>query len=65
MLMAIAGLRDMSKHARDSAHLHEMHGGEDSEVEHWTLLADLWEARADELSRFRETTQNVLSAYDG
>lgn len=60
MTTAIENLRDMARHARDSAHLHDLHGGEDAEVERWTRLAGIWESRALAL----ESTQNVLSYRD-
>ena len=39
-------LRDMARRARDSAHLHDIHGGEQIEVDKWSNLAEIWEKRA-------------------
>jgi hypothetical protein len=70
MTRTIETLLDMAKHARDSAALHEVHGGEQPEVDHWRGLAARWEDRViglaavSEVSRFHETTQNVLSYLD-
>jgi acyl-CoA synthetase (AMP-forming)/AMP-acid ligase II len=51
-------LRDMAHRARDSAHLHEVHGGEEAEVEKWSKLAARWEKRAAELAKIRATSQS-------
>lgn len=36
----------MARRARDSAHLHDIHGGEQIEVDKWSNLAEIWEKRA-------------------
>lgn len=44
-------LLHMAHRARDSAHLHEIHGGEEAEVEKWSNLAAVWEERAAKLAK--------------
>jgi hypothetical protein len=51
-------LRDMARRARDSAHLHEIHGGEEAEVKKWSDLAARWEWRAVELAAKQATPIN-------